>query len=688
MLENGRFDARYLANANKAAAKADNEPTWTQASWLVKINDGGNPGLFLRGTDLGFPTEKRPRKDGEWDFDSFVALQGGQIAVFDPNDEAQAVEGDLFVDTELNGIRCKSVLQIYREAAMRLSLAQWAGITGVSEQDIAELAREFTSHGKRAVADLHRGVSQLTSGFYNVVVWMMVNVLVGNHDWEGGLAKATTWNIAGDKAGMPFNLTGGRDKIAPWGISIIRHNVDYAKTTLFEGYPAKRVWYPFASDIYQEVIPSAGDMYPYQLKWLFMYMGTPVYSLPAGHALAKVLADPGKIPLFICSDITVGETSMYADYIFPDLTYLERWEFSGSHPSVTPKVAPFRQPAAAPLTETVTVFGQQTPISLESTLLAMAERLGLPGFGQDAFGPGLHLMRDEAMYLRMVANIAHGEKPDGSELVPAASEEEIELFARARRHLPSSVFDVQRWKAVIGDNLWPHAVYVMNRGGRFQNYLQAYKDGQMVNKYGKMVGLYFENLVKIRNSMTGEPYLPHGDYVRTPLDCSGQPIEDAAAGFDLTLITYKAIAHTKSRTVGNYWLQAVYPENSVEISVADSRRLGLVEGDLVKVISPTNSEGVWDFANGTVKPMVGRIRVTEGLRPGVAAFSLGHGHWAYGASGISIDDVEINADRRRATGIHANAAMRLDPVLGNTGLVDVVGASAVFYQSQVKLVKA
>jgi hypothetical protein len=32
--------------------------------------------------------------------------------------------------------------------------------------------------------------------------------------------------------------------------------------------------------------------------------------------------------------------------------------------------------------------------------------------------------------------------------------------------------------------------------------------------------------------------------------------------------------------------------------------------------------------------------------------------------------------------------MRVDPVLKNTGLVDTTGGSAVFYQSQVKLVKA
>lgn len=64
IIENKRYDARYLANANKAAAAADGEPTWTQAAWLVKIKPDGKPGTFLRGSDIGLPVEKRPKKSG------------------------------------------------------------------------------------------------------------------------------------------------------------------------------------------------------------------------------------------------------------------------------------------------------------------------------------------------------------------------------------------------------------------------------------------------------------------------------------------------------------------------------------------------------------------------------------------------------------------------------------------------
>ncbi len=264
IIENQRYNARYLANANKAAAKADNEPTWTQTAWLVKINPDGTPGVFLRGSDIGLAKEKRVKKEGgEWEFDPFLVLKNGQPNPFDPNSETEAVEGELLVDTDIKGLKVKSVLQIYREAAGSRQLSEWADLAGVQEHDLVELAREFTNYGKRAVADIHRGVSQHTSGFYNVLVYMTLNTLIGNHDWQGGLSKATTYTIDGSKEGQPFNLKKHEGKIQTWGVDIIRHGKPYDKSTLFQGYPAKRPWYPFCSDIYQEVIPS-------------MAMGTPI----------------------------------------------------------------------------------------------------------------------------------------------------------------------------------------------------------------------------------------------------------------------------------------------------------------------------------------------------------------------------------------------------------------------------
>ncbi len=49
--------------------------------------------------------------------------------------------------------------------------------------------------------------------------------------------------------------------------------------------------------------------------------------------------------------------------------------------------------------------------------------------------------------------------------------------------------------------------------------------------------------------------------------------------------------------------------------------------------------------------------------------------------------MEKETSRRRIRGIHANAAVRIDPYLKVTTLVDVYGGSAVFYDSQVKVVR-
>ena len=60
----------------------------------------------------------------------------------------------------------------------------------------------------------------------------------------------------------------------------------------------------------------------------------------------------------------------------------------------------------------------------------------------------------------------------------------------------------------------------------------------------------------------------------------------------------------------------------------------------------------------------------------------------FGGVDFTIDGTTIPGDARRVRGFHANAAMRVDPYLGNTTLVDPVGGSAVFYDTMVKIEKA
>ena len=680
IIKNGKYDSKYLANANMAAAKAAKEPTWSNAVLLVKIDKEGTPGKFLRAHEIGLASiEKR----GGQDFEYLVALKDGKPVAVDPNDDKTPVTGDLLVDTEIQGICVKSGLQIVYEAANSKTMEEWSKISGIPVKEIEEVGRELTAHGKRSVVDVHRGIAQHTNGFYNVTSAMTINLLLGNFDWKGGMIAASTYNITGGRPGQPFDLGKMRPgATSRFGISIIRHDVKYEDTTLFSGYPAKRNWCPLPSDIYEEIVPSMGDAYPYPVKALFSYMGAPTYSLPAGHTNIDILAGVNKIPLYFASDILVGPTTMYADYIFPDLSFLERWEMQGSHPNMPTKVQPVRQPVIAPLPETVKVFGQEMPCSYEALQLALAEKLGMKGYGREAFGPGQDFTRPEDFYIRMVANIA----TDGSP-VPDADEGEMKLFLESRKHLPKTVFDPEHWEKIAGSN-WRKVVTVLNRGGRFQEYKDIYQGDYVANQYKRLINIYQEKTAGTKSAFTGKPNPGYPTYIPVVTAMGKSPKEAGLEeGYPLHLITQRDVLMTKSRTVVDYWLLSVVPENGIIINAIDAKKLGLKDGDMVKVISATNREGLWDLKNGTKKAMTGKVKVTETIMPGVVTFTLGYGHWSSGAADMTIDGTLLKGDPRRATGIHANAAMWVDPYLKNTCMLDPVGGSVSFYDTKVKLVK-
>jgi tetrathionate reductase subunit A len=695
MFENDRIDRKFLACANKAAALAAGELSWCNATWLVEIDAKGKPGKLARAADHGVaaaearscPDPKDKSKTISYEEKFFLAMQGGQPVPVDPDDSKTAVVGDLFVDGTLpDGTRVKSGLQILLESTGEKSIAEWCEISGLRERDVVAVARELTSHGKQAAVDIHRGPAQHTNGFYNVLAWMSVNMLLGNYDHKGGMVAASTYDYMGEKGGK-FDLKAHPGKPGAFGISSIRHDIAYEKTSLFAGYPARRNWYPIASDVYEEIIPSIGDAYPYPVKALILYMGAPTYALPAGHTNAAILGDVEKLPLFIANDILVGSSSMLADYIFPDLSFLERWEFHGSHPCIANKVQPVRQPAMAPVPETVRVFGNEMPISFEAMLLGFAEQLNLPGFGKNGLGEGKDLNHPDDYYLRGVANIAFGEKPDGSDSVPSASERDIEIFLKARRFLPKEVFDPERWERIVGAELWPKVVHVLNHGGRFQAAEKAYAGDMLGNKYGKLLNLYQEKTAAVIHAGTGRKYPGYATYVPI-VDFHGTEPTALREGHDLKMITHRTISQCKTRTISNQWLTPIMPENSILMHPDDAASQGLATGDEVIVTSATNTRGEMQSGDGRGRLMVGRVCLTQTVRPGVVSFALGFGHWATGSADIEVNGQVIKGDRRRDTGIHANAAMWIDPALRNTCFLDPLGGSVSFYDTHIKLVRA
>jgi anaerobic selenocysteine-containing dehydrogenase len=682
IVENERYDKQYLENPNLDAAKADGETTSTDATHLVRTDKME----LLKAGDIGLPLpEPEEPKEGESPPQFFVVMTEEG-----PQRHDQATAGQLEVDTTVGDIPVKSVFTLLKERVFEKTLDQYAEITGLSVHAVEELAGEFTSHGKKASTEIYRGVAQHTNGFYTVQAINTLNTLIGNMDWKGGLADAGgSWNDLGQK-GQPYVFADLHPhKTKAFGVTMSREGWKYEQSTLFDrdgGYPAKRQWFPFGSEIYQDVIPGAAAGYPYPAKVLWTHFGTAAYSIPGGAEQIAMLRDPKTIPLVIANDLVIGDTSMYADYIFPDGSYLEQWASPGDVPQPAAKSNPFRQPAAAPIPETVTVFGDEMPISMEAIMLAVAERLQLPGFGDNAFADGVPLKRPEDYYLKVAANLAFGDKDDGSEQVPDSDDAELQVFTNARRHLPPAVFDAQKWQAAVTPELWRKVVYVLNRGGRFENMSKVYDGDHMSHKFGGAFHLFIERVAKQKDSVSGERYdgLPRYD---PPLFSNGKPVGDE--DFEFQLITYKESFGTNGRTPGLYWTQtSIRPENFVLISKQDANRLKLDEGDKVKLVSASRPEATVDLGNGNSVLIGGKVKPIEGVRPGVVVVSHHYGHWAYGGNDVVIDGETVRGDDRRKKGLNPNGAMRLDDHTKTCCLTDPIGGSASFYDTRVRLARA
>jgi anaerobic selenocysteine-containing dehydrogenase len=674
ILENERYDARYLANANRAAASADGEPTFTNSTHLVKIVDG-RPAEMLRANEAGIGSA-----------DQLVVSRNGQLIAIDPEGKETAVEGDLFVSTTVGGVNVKSSLQLLRDEAFSRGWDEYVRESGIDRKQIAEVARELTSHGKRACVEMYRGPVQHTDGYYAGCAIICLNLLIGNLDWKGGMSRGGShWHEFGGKAGNVYDYKKMHPgKLANFGPKLTREKSRYEDYTLFreEGYPAKRPWYPFSGNIYQEVIPSMAMRYPYAGKILFLHMGTPCLASPAGNTNIDMLRDQTKVPLFIACDIVIGETSMYADYILPDLTYMERWGTPHVTPDIPVLTSKLRQPVARPLTEEVVIDGERMPISLEAFLIAIGKRLGLSGMGADAFGKGMSFNRPEDWYMKLVANLAFGDKK--GEVVPDATDEEMMIFRRARRHLPRSVFDERKWKQAVRPEEWRKCVYVLNRGGRYAPSDKAYDGDYMKKKLGKMFQIFVEKVAKQKNSISGEHFSGVPVYLGQ-FDAAGRTLSRNGR-YPLTLITYKEPFGGHSRTISNYWTNiAMQPENMIHINRRDAERYGVRDGQRARISSASNPQGRVDLGDGRVIEVAGKVYVREGIRPGVVAVSWHYGHWAYGSNDVIVDGQTVSGDERRAAGIAPNLVMAVDPMFSDVCLTDPIGASASFFDTMVRL---
>ncbi|MEO6143329.1 MAG: molybdopterin-dependent oxidoreductase, partial [Dermatophilaceae bacterium] len=400
IVDNKRYDEKYLRASGPAAAAAVGEPTWSDATHLVKVDDPKAAKLTM--VDLGLaaappePVDDKPVPPGER-----VVLVGGKPVGAAKNAAPADLDVEATVATPKGPVRVKSVFRLLRERLAERTLQEYADEAGVDATTVTEIAREFTSYGKQAAVMSYRGPAMHANGFDSIRAINVLNFLIGNHDWKGG-------HIA---AGAKFSPLEGRYDLAtvpeankPWGIPVTREKVAYQKSSFFKkGEPAKRRWYPFAANLIHEVLPSAAAGYPYGLKALFIHRHSPVNSSPGGERLVTILQDQKAVELVVSFDVTVGDTTAQADFVLPDLNYLERFTQESLYPNQPYRVTQLGQP-------TTRAFPGPRPV--EAFYIDLLTAMGLPGVGKNAFPGGGSLKGPEDYWIKLAANVAYaGKKP-------------------------------------------------------------------------------------------------------------------------------------------------------------------------------------------------------------------------------------------------------------------------------------
>lgn len=644
IIENRRYNEGYLRIPDQKAMAAANEPSHSNATHLVIVDDNRpDAGRFL--VD---PESKEP-------------------LVIDTLDSAlkpasQVAQGELFVDATVavgkEQVAVKSAFTLLSEAVMAQDLNTYAEESGVSREEIARLAKEFTSHGRRVAVDTHGGSMQ-TTGFYAAYAILSLGALVGCLNYRGGMSPSGGGYEVYKGPRSDLYAVPGKPK--PAGIRVDRARTPYERTSEYarkkaagKPYPAGDQWYPLANALENEMVSAAVNRYPYPVKALITFNANFIYGQPgAERALGEDLKEPGKsIPLFIAIDPFINETSRLADYIVPDSVLYETWGITSPWGATDTKANALRFPVVEPRQDR---FANGEPICMDSFVIELGKRLKLPGFGPGAIiqhdGTPQALDRPEDFYLRAFENIALDGEP-----VPDADDDDIVLAGLDGFR--------KRLKRVSPEH-WRKIAYVMARGGRYESKARKYNGDFLAHGYRKPLQIYNETLGTSRNALTGERY--SGVPVYGPQRfCTGQRLRDRYGKnqYPLHAFSYKSNVVATPDTASHLLHELRY-STYIDLNAATAEALSIRHGDRIRVISPA----------GEVE---GLCRVRQGIHPEAVGVEHGRGREGEGAETVTIGDKVLKGLIARRTGVNINKLGLSDPTRpGVNTLADfVVGSVA------------
>lgn len=651
---------------------ADYLSQFTNAAALVRSTDG----LLARSRD-GAMLVGNP--DGTVD-DFFSARGSG------------ALEGRFVVD----GVACEPAFQVLSRSVDDKTPAWAAAITGIPKKTIVRLALEMgetavngayelaipwtdsngvrrpTTTARPVAFHAMRGLAAHTNGFQTIRGLFDLMMLLGTVDAPGGFLYKSPYPKPVPPAVKPPSHPEDYRANHPASGPLLGYPTS-PDDLLVDGERPIRIdeaysWkYPLAAHgTIQNVIANAANADPYGIDTLMIYMANVAWNSTWNTLTTRELLTARdettgeyKIPHVIVFDAFDSETVAFADVVFPDTTYLERWDATSlqDRPISEPDgpADSIRQPVVPQL-------GDTRPTA--NVLIEIANRLGLPGFVEG----GTVKYHTYADFIQLwetepgsgVGLLAGHRGLDGQKILVGEPNP---------RQLAAYAANQAFWRLTL-----PESRRYYRMGNR--DYLAwAYENQWLADAAPIVLHLYSEPLQTFRLAGQGrwagkrptDPELRRRltDYF-SPVPIWYPPLEDRpeeAEAFPLRIITQRPMTHYHSWGSQNAWLRQLLNENPVYMNPVKARELGLADGQ-------------WVWIESRIGRMTGMLRYSEAVEPGTVwtwnAMAKGPGSWALDPQSPEVTKAilinHIIPDRQ--AGAHQADFFNNDPITGQAGWYD------------------
>jgi len=649
IFENEKYNAKFLECPTIEAAEAIGYRSVTNATNLV-IMDEKHPNYrkFLKPADIGL------------EGDTFIVIDK---ETKEPKIDTEVSAAELFFEGEVKGIKVTTALNILRNNSYKYTIEEYSEICNVPAEQIIEVAKEFTSHGHKVGTDSVGGTVTINA-FPFALGLFMLPALMGAYNMKGGMVVGgSTYKSHADGPKYVLSTIEGAPGLK--GPRISREAFKYEDTTEYKEkvakglnpYPSKMPWYPNGFNLDGHAIFSAANKYPYQCKILVCCNGNPIYGGPSTYndKVISELKKTSNVPLYIGIDTVVGETSALADYLIPDSNFYEHWALLGARGNHTTRITGVRWPVVEPPTQTVGENNQH--ICMETYMIEIAKRIGMPGFGdnavKDAEGNTWSINTRAEYWMKAIANTAY----DINE-VPDISETDKKLTGLD--NIPED------WAKAVKPEELNKALYVMAKGGKFEpdGPESFYKGDEMVYKQAGRINIYSEKNALSRNSFNGE--YNEGAPVWMPEKfANGELMDDLypESEYPFRLCSAKPKLRGLSMMSNSPTLQNIGRKNYIEINSLDAKAQGLKDGQEVYIDS--------GFAKAK-----GTLKVREGVAQGTLGVHFGYGKWEYCSKDAEIDGKTVAGDPVRAEGTATNQLALLDhSIEGIVGVAEMTSGS-------------